>query len=189
MQKYKYHSFLSHPFCGKDEDVYWCDPKIGPFCSNCCCLVTQSCPTLWDPMDCPSPSWSLLRLMSIESVMPSNHLILCHRLLLLPSIFPSIRVFSNELARGIGWPKYWSFIFSISPSSEYSGLISFRIYLLAFEKTLKNLLQHNLKKSVLWCSVFFTVQLSHLSVTTGKAIALAIQTFVGKVTSLWICLS
>ena len=109
-------------------------------------------------------SWSLLRLMSIESVMPSNHLILCCPLLLLPSIFPSIRVFSNELALHIRWPKYWSFNFSISPSNEYS-LVSFRIDwfdLLAVQGTLKSLLQHhNLKASVLQCSTFFMVQLSH----------------------------
>ena len=100
----------------------------------CCCSVTQSCPILRDPMDCRRPSFlsftisrSLLKLMSIESVMPSNYLILCHHLLLLPSIFPSIRVFSNESALCIRWPEYWSFSFSNSPSNEYSGLISFRI--------------------------------------------------------------
>ena len=131
-------------------------------------------------------SQSLLKLMSIESVMPSNHLIFCHLLLLLPSIFPSIRVFSNESALLIKWPKYWSF--SISPSNEYSGLISFRIDwfdLLAVQGTLKSLLQHhNLKVSVLRHSAFFTVQLSHPYMTTGKTIALTIWTFVGKVMSL-----
>ena len=126
--------------------------------------------------------------MSIELVMPSNHLILCHPLLLLPSIFPSIRVFSNESVLRIRWPKYWSFHFSISLSSEYSGLISFRINwfdLLAVQGTLKSLLQHHRSKaSILQCSAFFMVQLSHLYMTTGKTIALTIQTFVGKVMSL-----
>ena len=111
-------------------------------------------------------SWRLLKLMSIESMMPSNHLILCHPLLLLPSIFPRIRVFSNESVLRIRWPKYWSFSFSISPSNEYSGLISFRIDwldLLAVQGTVKSLLQHHsLKASILWRSVFFIVQLSHL---------------------------
>ena len=117
-------------------------------------------------------SQSLLKLMSIELVMPSNHLILCHPLLLLPSIFPSIRVFSNESALRIRLPKYWSFSFSISPSSEYSGLISFRmdwLDLLAVQGTLKSLLQHHISKaSILWHSAFFIVQLSHPYVTTGK---------------------
>ena len=126
--------------------------------------------------------------MSIESVMPSNYLILCHALLLLHSIFPSIRVFSSQLALHIRWPKYWSFSFSISPSNEYSGLIAFRIDwfdLLAVQGTLKSLLQHHSSKaSVLWCSAFFMVQLSKLYMTTGKIIALTIQTFVGKVMSL-----
>ena len=119
---------------------------------------------------------SLFKLMFTESVIPSNHLIFCHPLLLLPSIFPSIRVFSNESVLAIRWPKYWSFSFSISPSNEYSGLISFRIQwfdLLAVQGTLKGLLQqHSLKASVLQCSVFFMVQLSHLYLTTGKTIAL-----------------
>ena len=109
-------------------------------------------------------SWSLLKLMSIESVMPSNHLILCHPLLL-PSIFSSLRVFSNESVLQIRWPKYWSFIFSISPTNDYSGLISFRkdwLDILAVQGTLKNLLQHHSSKaSILWCSAFFIVQLSH----------------------------
>ena len=117
-------------------------------------------------------SQSLLKLMSIELVMPSNHHILCHPLLLLPSIFPSIRVFSNESALRIRLPKYWSFSFSISPSSEYSGLISFRmdwLDLLAVQGTLKSLLQHHISKaSILWHSAFFIVQLSHPYVTTGK---------------------
>ena len=124
--------------------------------------------------------------MSIQSVMPSNHLILCHPLL--PSIFPSIRVFSNESALHIRWPKYWSFSFSISPSNEYSGLISFRtdwLDLLAVQGTLKNLLQHHSSKaSTLRCSAFFTVQLSHPNMTTGKTIALTRQTCVSKVMSL-----
>ena len=117
-----------------------------------------------------------------------NHHILCHPLLLLPSIFPSLRVFSNELALRVRWPKYCSFSFSISPSNEYSGLISFRIDwfdLLAVQGTLKSFLQHhNLKASILQCSAFFMVQLSHLHRTTGKTIALTIWTFVGKVLSL-----
>ena len=120
--------------------------------------------------------------------MPSNHLILCHPLLLLPSIFPSIRVFSIESALCIRWPKYWSFIFSISPSNEYSGLISFRmdwLDLLATQGTHKSLLKHHSSKaSVLWCSAFFIVQLSHPYMTTGKTIALTRWTFVGKVVSL-----
>ena len=133
-------------------------------------------------------SQSLLELISIESVMSSNHLILCHPLLLLPSIFPSIRVFSNESVLCIRWPKDWSFSFSISPSNEYSGLISFRIDwfgLLAVQETLKSLLQHHCSKaSLLWHSAFFIVQLLHLYMTGGKTIALTRWTFVGKVMSL-----
>ena len=132
-------------------------------------------------------SWGLLKLMSIESVMPSNHLILC-RPLLLPSIFPSIKVFSNESALPIRWPKYWSFSFSISPSNECSGLISFRmdwLDLLVVQGTLKSLLQcYSSKASILWCSAFFIVQLSHPYMTTGKTIALTRQTFVSQVMSL-----
>ena len=120
--------------------------------------------------------------------MPSNHLILCHPILLLPSIFPSIRVFSNELGLHIRWPKYWSFSFSISPSNEYSGLISFRMDwfdLFAVQGTIKSLLQyHSSKASVLQCSAFFIVQLSHPYMTIGKTIALIRQTFVGKIISL-----
>jgi len=120
--------------------------------------------------------------------MPSNHFILCCPLLLLPSIFPSIRVFSNESVLHNRWPKYWNFSFSISPSNEYSGLISFRIkwfYLLAVQGTLKSLLQyHNLKASVPWYSAFFMVQLSYLYMTMGKTIALTVRNFVGKVMSL-----
>ena len=131
-------------------------------------------------------SQSLPKLMSIESVMPSNHLVLCHPLLLLPSIFPSIRIFSNELAFHIRWSKYWSF--SISPSNEYSGLMSFRIDwfdLLAVQGTLKSLLQHHSSKSsILQCSAFSVVQLSHPYMTTGKSISLTRRTFVSKVMSL-----
>ena len=120
--------------------------------------------------------------------MPSNHLILCRPLLLLPSIFPSIRVFSKESVLHIRWPKYWSFSFNISPSNEHSGLISFRmdwLDLLAVQGTLNNLLQHHSSKaSILWCSAFFTVQLSYPYMTTGKTIALSIQTFVSKAMSL-----
>ena len=127
--------------------------------------------------------------MSIESVMPSNHLILCRLLLLLPSIFPSIRVFSNESVLCIRWPKYWSFSFSISPSNKHPGLISFRmdwLDLLTVQGTLKSLLQHHSsKESILLCSAFFIVQLSHPYMTTGKTIALTRQTFVGKVISLF----
>ena len=131
-------------------------------------------------------SWSLLKLMPIELVMPSNHLILCRPLLLLPSIFPSIRVFSNESAPHIRWPTYWSFSFSISPSNEYSGLTSFRmdwLDLLAVQGTLKSLLQyHSSKASILQCSAFFIVQLSYPYMTTGKTIALTRWTFVDKYT-------
>ena len=133
-------------------------------------------------------SQSSLRLTSIESVMPSSHLILCHPLLLLPPIPPSIRVFSNESALRIRWPKYWSFSFSICPSNEHPGLISFRmdwLDLLAAQGTLKSLLRHHSSKAlILQCSAFFTVQLSHPYMTTGKTIALARQIFVGKVISL-----
>ena len=133
-------------------------------------------------------SQSLLKLMSIELVMPSNNLILCCPLLLLLSIFPSIRVFSNGSALWIRWPKYWSFSLNISPSNEQSGLISFRmdwLDLLAVQGTLKGLLQHHSSKTpILWCSAFFIVQLSHPYVTTGKTIALSRWTYVGKVMSL-----
>ena len=137
---------------------------------------------------CPiANSQSLLKLMSIELVMPSNHLILCHHLLLLPSIFPSIRVFSNESALHIRWPKFWSFSFNISYSSEHSGPVSFRmdwLDLLAVQGTLKSPLQHHSSKaSILPCLAFFIVQISHPYMTTGKNIALTRQTFVGKVMS------
>ena len=138
-------------------------------------------------MDCNTNSQSLFKLMSIVAVMPSNHLILCHPLFL-PSIFPSIRVFSNELTLYIRWPKYWNFSFSISASNEYSGLIFFRIDwfdLLAVHGTLKSLIQHHsLKASIPWCSAFFMIQLSHPYITTGKTIALTRGTFVSKVMSL-----
>ena len=143
--------------------------------------VAQSCPNLCDPMDCSTPGlpvhhklWSLLRPMSNESVMPSISLILCRLLLLPPSIFPSIKVFSNDSALRITWPKYWSFSFSISPSNEHPGLISFRmdwLDLLAVQGTLKTLLEHHSSKaSILWRSAFFIVQLSHPYMTTGKTI-------------------
>ena len=139
-------------------------------------------------LPCPSLSSSLPKFIYIESVMPSNDLILCHPLLLLPSIFPSIRIFSNEPVLHIWWPKDWSSSFSISPSNEYSGLISFRIDwldLLAVQGTLKSILQHHSSKaSILYCSTFFLVQLSYPSITTGKTIALTIWTFVSKVMSL-----
>ena len=133
-------------------------------------------------------SWSLVKLMSIESVMPSNHLILCCPLFLVPSVFPSIRVFSNESALRIRWPKYWSFSFNISPSNEHSGLIYFRmdlLDLLAVQESLKSLLQHHSSKAlILQCSAFFIVQLSHSHMTTGKNTDLTRWTFVGKVMSL-----
>ena len=133
-------------------------------------------------------SQSLLKLMSIKSVILSKHLILCQPLLLLPSIFPSIKVFSNESVLRIRWPNYWSFSFRISPSKEYLGLISFKIDwldLLAVQGALKSLLQHHSSKaSVLWCAAFFLVQLSHPYMTIGKTIALTKQTFVGNVSAL-----
>ena len=133
-------------------------------------------------------SWNLLKLTSIESVMPCNHFILCHPLLLPPSIFPSIRIFSNESVLPISWPKYWSFSFNISPSNEYSGLISFRmdwLNLFAVQGILKSLLQHHSSKaSILWCSAFFIIQLSHPYIMTEKTIALTGRTFVSKVMSL-----
>ena len=148
-----------------------------------------------DPMDCSTPGLpvhhqlrSFLKFMSIESVMPSNHLILCRPLLLPPSISPSITVFSSESVLHIRWPKYWSFSFSISPSNEHSGLISFRmdwLDLFAVQGTLKSLLQqHSSKASIFWCSAFFIVQLSHPYMTPGKTIGLTRWTFVGKVMSL-----
>ena len=143
-------------------------------------------------MHCSEPAFtvslSLLQLMSIQSLTPSNLLILCCPLLFLPSIIPSIRVFSNESVLLMRWPKYWSFSFSISSSNEYSGLISFRmdwLDLLAVQWILKSLLQHHSSKALIpWCSAFFIVQLSHPYMTTGKTITLTRWTFVGKVTSL-----
>ena len=182
-----------------------------PFPLCCCCSVSKSCPALCDPISSvPSLShvwrsatpWTTAcqaslsitnsqsspKPMSIESVMPSNHLILCRPLLLLPSIFPSIRVFSNESALCIGWPEYWSFSFNINPSNEHPGLISFRIDwldLLSVQGTLKSLLQcHSSKASIFWHSAFFIVQLSHPYKTTGKTITLTRRTFVGKIMSL-----
>ena len=158
----------------------------------CCCSVTQSCPTLCNPMDCSMPGFlvhlQLLelaqKLMSIKSVMPSNHLILCRPLLLLSSVFPSIRAFSNELALCIRWPKYLRSSFSISPSNEYSGLVFFRIDwfdLLAVQGTLNSLVQHHsLKGSILWRSAFFMVQHSHLCLISGKTVALTRWSFIAK---------
>ena len=145
--------------------------------------VAQSCPTLCDPMNHSMPglpvhpnSRSSLRFTSIESMMPSSHLILGHPLLLLPPIPPSIRVFSNDSTLRMRWPKYWDFSFSIVPSKEHPGLVSFRMNwldLLEVQGTLKSLLQHHSSKaSILWCSAFFTVQISHPYMTTGKTIAL-----------------
>ena len=176
-------------------------PLLFPSCHICLkvsvqfSLVTQSCRNLCDPMNHSMPgllfitnTQCLPKLTSIESVMPSNHCILCHPLLLLPSIFFNIRVFSNESALHIKWPKYWSFSFNISPSNEHPGLISFRmdwVDLLAVQGTLKSLLQHhNSKASVLLHSAFFIVQLSHPYMTTRKTTALTRQTFFGKVMSL-----
>ena len=156
------------------------------------CLVAKLCLTLCDLWTAAhqallsfTVSWNLLKFMPIESVMLSNHLILCHPLLLPPSIFPSIRVFSNESVLHIRWPKYWNFSFTISLSNEYSGLISFRmdwLDLLVVQGTLKSLLQHHSSKaSILQHSFFYIVQLSHPYMTTGKKIALTRQTFVRKV--------
>ena len=158
-------------------------------------IVTQSRPALCDPMDYSTPDFpvhhqllKLLKLMSVELMTPSNHLILCYPFLLLPSIFASIRVFSNESVLRISWPKYWSFSFSISPSNEHPGLISFRVDwfdLLAVQETLKSLLQHQSSNaSILRYSAFFIVQLSHPYMTTAKTIALTRWTFVSKVMSL-----
>ena len=171
----------SHPFSSTVHRM--CRP-LGRFSSVQLLCCVQLFATPWTAARQASlsitNSWSLLKLMSIESVMPSNHLILCHPLLLLPSIFPSIRVFSSESVLCTGWPNYWSFSFNISPSNEHSGLISFRMYwldLLAVQGTLKSLLQHHgSKASILWRSVFFMVQLSHPYMTTGKTIALTRQT-------------
>ena len=157
--------------------------------------VAQSCPTLCDPMNCSMPGLPVHHQLpeftqthAHESVMPSSHVFICHPLLLLPSIFPSIRVFSSESTLCMRWPKYWSFSFSISPSNEHPGLISFKmdwLDLLAFQVTLKSLLQHHSSKaSIFRCSAFFIVQLLHPYMTTGKTIALTRRTFVSKVMSL-----
>ena len=175
--------------------LYWFDVFIS---YDYCCQfssVTRSCLTLCDPMGCSTPSFpvhhqllDMLKFMSMESVMPSNHLILCHPLFLLPSIFPSMRVFSKESVLCIRWSKYWSFSFNISPSNEYSGLTSFRmhwLHLLAVQGTLKSLLQQcSSKASILRFSAFFIVQLSYPYMTTRKTTALTRWTFVGKVMSL-----
>ena len=150
------------------------------------CSVSRSCLTFCHPMDCSTPGFrNLLKLESFESVMSSNLLILRRPLLLLSSVFPSIRVFSSESALGILWPDYWSFSFSISPSNDYLRLISLRIDwfdLLAVQGTLKSLLQHHsLETSILWCLTFFMVQLSQPYMTTGKIMALTGWSFVGKV--------
>ena len=159
---------------------------------SCCYSVTQSCPTLCNPMDCSAPGLPVphhllefAKFIFLALVMPSSRLILWCPLLLQSSIFPSIRDFSNESSVHIRWPKDWSFNFSLSPSSEYSGLISLKIDWFDLQGTFRSLLQHHsLKISVLWCSAFFTVQLSQPYVTTGKTIALTILTFVGRVMSL-----
>ena len=155
------------------------------------CSVAQSCLTLGNPMNCSTPDLSarhqlpeFTQPVSIESVMPSNHLILCHPILLPPSIFPSIRVFSNESTLSARWPKYWRFSFSVSPSNEYSGLIFFRmdwLDFLAVQEILKSLFQHHSSKaSILQYSPFLIVQLSHPYMTTGKTIALTKQTLLAK---------
>ena len=166
-----------HQYCDRD-----CTESVGCLGLLFSGSVMSNIPTLSDLMDCSTsgfPVLHYLKLMSIESVMPSNHLILCGPLLLLPSIFPNIRVFSNESVFHIRWPKYWSFSFSISPSKEYSGLISFRtdwFELHAVKGTLKSLLQHHSSKaSILQHSAFFMVQLSQLHMTTGKTIVFFFQ--------------
>ena len=170
--------------------------SINPISQFSCSVVSDSA-TPWTTAHQVSlsitNSWSLLKLMSIELVMPTNHLVICHPLLFLPSIFPSIRVFSNESTLCMRWQKPWSFSFSIIPSKESPGLIFFRmdwLDLLALQGTLKSLLQyHSSKASILQRSAFFTVQLSHPYMTTGKTIALTRRTFVGKVMSLLLRLS
>ena len=185
---WSFHKLLGKAFLL--EDNTWVNRK-NEFSS-----VAQLCPTLCEPRTAArqaslsiSNSRSSHKPMSIESVIPSNHLILCCPLLLLPSIFPSIRVFSDESALHIRWPKYWSFSFKISPTSEHPGLISFRmdwLDLFAVQGTLKSLLQHHSSKaSILRHSAFFTVQLSHPYMTTGKTIALTRWTIVGKIMSLF----
>ena len=162
--------------------------------AKACCLFAKPCLTLCNAMDCSMLGFLVLhhlpefaQLMSIKSIMPSNHLSLCNHLLLLPSNFPSIRVFSNESTLPIRWPKYWNFSFSINPSNEYSGLVSFRVdwsHLLAVQGTLKSLHQHHiLKTSILWCSAFSHI-CTWLTLTTGKTIALTRQIFVSKMIAL-----
>ena len=179
----------------RNSDVCYIDKPWWRYQSVQFSWVTQLCPTVCDSMDCSKPgfpvhhhSQSLLKLISIKSVMPSNHLIFSHPLLLLPSIFPSIRVFSKESVLRIRWPTYWSFIFSISPCNVHSGLISFRmdwLDLLAVQETLRSLLQHYTSNpSIIKHSAFFMVQLWHPYISTGKTIALTRWTFVGKVMSL-----
>ena len=188
-------AYQAPPSMGFSRQEYWSGlPLPSPISKYQFSSVAQSCLTLCDPMNCNTPgppsitnSQSSLKLTSIESVMPSSHRILC-RPLLLPSMFPSIRLFSNESALRLRWAKYWSFSFNISPSNEHSGQISIRMHwldLLAVQGTLKSLLQHHSSKaSILWRSSFFTVQLSHPYMTTGKTITLTRRTFVGKVISL-----
>ena len=157
---------------------------------SCVQLFATPWTAAWQASLSITNSWSLPKLMPIKSMMPSNHLILCCPLLLPPSIFPSIRVFSKESVICIRWPNYWGFSFNISPSNEHAGLTSFRmdwLYLLAVQGTLTSLLQHHSSKaSILRCSAFFIVQFSHPYMTTGKTIALTRQTFVGKVMSLFL---
>ena len=185
MQTFYYGDFLGDK--GRDFSVYSipCIINLGLFS---CCPVVSVCTAVCQASLSLTISQSLPKFMSFESVMLSNHLILCHPLLLLPSIFPRIRVCSDESVLHIKWPIYWSFSFSISPSNEYSGLVSFRmdwLDLLAVQGTLKSLLQHHSPKaSILRCSAFFTVQLSPPYMTTGTTIALTRQTCLGKVMSL-----
>ena len=182
---------IQHPFIIKnlqEVDIKGTSVQFSSVQSLSCVQLFATLWTAAHQLSLPSTnSWSPPKTVSIESVMPSNHLILCHPLLLPPSIFPSIRVFSNESALCIRWPKYWSFSFNISPSNEYSGLISFRmdwLDLLAVQGTLKSLLQHHsAKASILRGSAFFIVQLSHPYMTTEKTIALTRWTFVDKVMS------
>ena len=175
-----------------------CNSDNKALLSGCCSLLLSSVwlfVTPWTAAHQASLSFtiflSLLKLIVIELVMPSNHLILCHPLLLLPSIFPSIRVFSNESVLCMRWPKYWNFSFSMSPSNEYSGLICFRmdwLDLLAIKGTLKSLLQHHRSKaSILWCSAFFTVQVSNPYITMYGHIDMTRWTFVGKRLCILIC--
>ena len=186
--QYSQNSLHEQHSCPREsEDM--CREKFHRFSSvqslSCVWLFVTPWTAAWQASLSITNSWSLPKLMSIESMMPSNHLILCRPLLLLPLILPSIRVFSNESALHIRWPKYWRFRFNISPSNEHPGLISFKmdlLDLLAVQGTHKSLLQHhNSKASILWHSAFFTVQLSHPYMTTGKTIALTRWTFVGQV--------